>query len=285
MALASLKPLLLRTLGPRATASIHGLRFVWLRWRNASPEPEFGLLELLLQPGDVAVDVGTNGADWTRELHRQISDTGHVYAFEADPYYAMATERAIRFMGLRSVTLFPFGLSEREENLPLRIRTESGERHSGLGSVDRGASTADAGAEVIRLRALDDVAAEHPRLFRTALIKCDVEGFELFVFKGAVKIIEQARPVVILETGRFDEQGYTAAALHDFFAERGYRALALTGPRRLEPTDGNLDHPRALGMNRTLVPQEKLDRVAQFVVWPPAKPGLDAGGPGVSQRG
>lgn len=273
MALASLKPLLLRTLGPRATASIHGLRFVWLRWRNVHPEPEFELLPLLLGPGDVAVDVGANGADWTRELHRRVGDSGHVYAFEADPYYAMATERAIRFMGLRSVTLFPFGLSEREENLPLRIRTESGERHSGLGSVDRTARSGDEGAEVIRLRALDDVAAEHPRLLRTALIKCDVEGFELFVFKGAARIIEQARPVVILETGRFDEQGYTAADLHDFFAQRGYTALALTADRRLEPTDRNLDHPRALGMNRTLVPTEKLNRLASLLPQAISRPG------------
>jgi len=265
MSLASLKPLLLRTLGPKATASIHGLRFVWLRWRHASPEPEFALLDQILAAGDVAVDVGANGADWTSELQQRVGDSGHVYAFEADPYYAIATERAIRFMRLRSVTLFPFGLSEKEEELPLRIRAESGERHSGLGSVDRSARTEDGAAEVVKLMPLDALAARHPRLLSTALIKCDVEGFELFVFRGAVRIIEAARPFVILETGRFDEQGYTAADLHEFFASRRYRAFAMTGPRRLEPTDSCLEHPGAVGKNRTLVPQEKLELVRSFL--------------------
>jgi FkbM family methyltransferase len=264
MSLASLKPLLVRTLGQRATASIHGLRFVWLRWRHASPEPEFALLDEALKPGDVAVDVGANGADWCCELDRRVGPSGRVFAFEADPYYAIATDRAIRLLRLRSVTLFPFGLSEREEDLPLRIRTETGERHSGLGSVDRRATMQDEATEVVTLKPLDALAESHPRLWDTALIKCDVEGFELFVFRGAVQVIERARPVVILETGRFDEQGYTAADLHEFFASRGYRAFAMTQGLRMEPTDSSLEHPGALGMNRTLVPQEKLAMIRRL---------------------
>ncbi|MEZ5301317.1 MAG: FkbM family methyltransferase [Verrucomicrobiales bacterium] len=73
---------------------------------------------------------------------------------------------------------------------------------------------------------LDDVASDHPDLL-TASFKCDVEGFELFVFKGAEKVSAAAQPSVILEFGDYSKQGYTAEDLGKFFTGRGYELFAL----------------------------------------------------------
>ncbi|MFO0874758.1 MAG: FkbM family methyltransferase [Phycisphaerales bacterium] len=217
-----------------------------------------------MKPGDVAVDVGANSADWTYELSRRVGPSGFVYAFEADPYYALATDLAIRLMRMKSVKLFRFGLSDKLEDLPLRIETESGQRHSGLGHVDRQAKSRDRGVEVVKLVPLDSLVTEYPRLAQTALIKVDVEGFELFVVRGAARIIDGSRPFVILETGRFEDQGYTAGDLHRFFADRRYLAFAPTGPDAWSPTNDQFEHEGALSVNRLLVPEEKRSVMERF---------------------
>jgi len=102
-----IKSTLLKTLGDRPTAFIQAIRFVYQLQTNDKPDPETVLLPTLLHRGDLAIDIGANGADWTLHLSRCVGDEGELYAFEADPYYALATELAIKLMRLKGVHFFP----------------------------------------------------------------------------------------------------------------------------------------------------------------------------------
>lgn len=71
---------------------------------------------------------------------------------------------------------------------------------------------------------LDDYVAEKG-LSRVDFIKCDVEGAELLVMKGARKTLELMHPIIMLEiaeewTRRF---GYTPDELIDFMSGYGYK--------------------------------------------------------------
>jgi len=105
-----IKSKLIKVFGERCIAYIQALRFVYLIKRDENPDPEFKLLPKLLNDGDTAVDVGANSAYWTYYLHKNVGGTGHVFAFEADPYYALATEMTIKLMCLKRVSFFRFGL-------------------------------------------------------------------------------------------------------------------------------------------------------------------------------
>lgn len=257
MTTQTVKTILMRLLGENLTAYIQAARFAWLVKKGHDVDPEMELLSRLLQPGETAVDVGANGANWTTAIHRQTGPDGHVFAFEADPYYAKATSRAAKLLGLKGVTLFPHGLSNSDEEVPLRIADGDGERLAGLGRVDKSAETGDQGVAMVRLRRLDSMVGEIPELEATALIKCDVEGYELFVFQGAAGILGKAGPAVILEVGAFEKQGYAGQDVKDFFSGLGYEAYALAKSGKLVPVDGNLDHPDAVSVNRVLLTAER----------------------------
>jgi FkbM family methyltransferase len=256
-----IKMMLIGLLGERMTAQIHGIRFVRRIRNNPLADPEVQLLPRFAKSGDVAIDVGANGANWTLALHNVVGPTGHVFAFEADPYYARATASAIRILHMKGVRLFPFGLSDKEEEVSLRIIDEAGLRVDGLAYVDRSGSADQGTMTMIRLKTLDSLIPQYPELLRTALLKCDVEGYELFVLRGAQEIIEKARPVVILETGNFERQGYSPRDVYEFFSSKGYSAYALVSSGRLVQTDALLGHPMATEVNRLFLPAEKVERV------------------------
>lgn len=253
-----IKTMMLNLLGESATAVLHGLRFAYmLKFCDRKLDAELNLLPGFLNKGDVAVDVGANGADWTYHLGRVVGKEGRIFAFEADPYYAHATEAAVKILGLPQVSFFRFGLSNREEDVALRVTDSSGLRESGLGHVDRGAGVDEAGVAKISLRTLDSLLADHPELEKTTLIKCDVEGYELFVLQGAEKIIDTARPIIIIETGAFQQQGYSADDIRKYLEDSGYDPHVLIKGMKIVALNGTMDHEDALTINRIFIPREK----------------------------
>jgi FkbM family methyltransferase len=249
----------LRHLPAGPLAWLHGARFAWLvHW--LPQDPEATLLGALLRPGEVAVDVGANGANWTWFLSRAVGPQGRVFAFEADPYYARATACAIRVMGLGNVTFLPFGLSDRTETVQLRTLDPGGARLSGTSHIARDQAPGG-GLTPVRLVPLDELRADHPELARTALIECDVEGYELPVLQGAEAMLRQARPVIIFEVGCCEAQGYTPSRLRAWLADLGYASYALDHHRRLVAVDADLAHPAAATVNRLALPREHMDEL------------------------
>lgn len=254
----AIKTKLIAALGTKATAHIQALRFVYLLKTDKTPDPEVQFINSFLRKRDTAIDIGANGANWTYYLHQCIGEEGMVFAFEADPYYALATELTIKLLRLKGVHFFSFGLSNRNEQVPLRIADSTGQRYSGLGHVDKDADTNDDNVVMVQLRTLDSMVQEYPRLLQTKLIKCDVEGYELFVFQGTDQILTTSRPFVILEVGSYDKHGYTARDVYDFFVDRQYSCFAMVETRTLSATDAMMNHDEAISVNRVLIPKEKL---------------------------
>jgi hypothetical protein len=89
--LSNIKHWLRCCLGDAAASWIHAVRFCLL-FDKPEREPEIALIPTLLNEGDIAIDVGANGANWTKALSKAVGVTGKVYAFEADPYYARVIE-------------------------------------------------------------------------------------------------------------------------------------------------------------------------------------------------
>jgi len=173
----------------------------------------------------------------------------------------MATNLAVRLLRLRGVTLFPFGLSDRSEHVHLRVTDRAGERLSGLNYVERDAMRKEIDDEEIDLRTLDSLTATHPRLLKACVLKCDVEGYELPVLRGAAALIATARPVVIFEVGHFERHGYCGRDVSQFFSRRAYRCLTVVHGGRLDVIAEDLLHAGAISVNRVAVPEEKLDTI------------------------
>jgi hypothetical protein len=86
---------------------------------------------------------------------------------------------------------------------------------------------------------LDDFSSRHVGGKAVRFIKCDVEGFELFVVRGAAKLIQRDRPLFWCElwaeyTARYN---YTPADEFEFVHSRGDRTFIINDRDRLEETD------------------------------------------------
>jgi FkbM family methyltransferase len=68
-----------------------------------------------------------------------------------------------------------------------------------------------------------------PQDRRFDVLKVDVEGAELPLFRGATELLRRDRPVVLFECGPSGPPafGYTAGDLHDFFAAQNYSVFFL----------------------------------------------------------
>lgn len=263
---ATLKKVLRRSLGDNSTATVHAVRFVLNNRRGVYIQHDAGLnyIDKFLEPGDVFIDVGANGADWAYEGSRIVGPRGHVYSFEAHPYYAKVTGKAIRMLGLANVTFFPFGLSDRREQTALLETNERGEQVAGTGFVVRDGKNNNQLA-AIELHRLDDMVAEHASMKKVAFIKLDVEGFELMVVRGAAQLIANARPVVIAEVGAAYLHGLGEHELFDFFFERDYRCFALGPDKVLLPSKDHTGTVRPYHVDRVFIPSEKVSHYQSMI--------------------
>jgi len=261
---AKIKQMIRRMLGDAAATSIHAIRFAYLIKTNRLPqEKDMEIIGKLSLKGKVVVDVGANSANWTNILSDEVGESGSVFAFEADPYYAAATHKAIILLGLKNVIFFPIGASDKEETLPLVVIDENGERVSGTGKIVDDKTISVTRTVEVKLRALDAIAESYPDLFNTALIKCDVEGFEYRVFKGAQRIIETSRPIVISE---IDANSKETRNVFNFFKSLDYKSYVVVTESSIRSSESAGGIPEGERPNRIFIPQEYLIPAAIHVI-------------------
>lgn len=252
----------LRTsLGDRATSWLHALRYYWVLHTTKANEVDMLLIPDLVRKGDVVADVGANSADWTWRLSRQVGRRGRVLAFEADPYYAEVTRKVIILLGLKNVTFFSYGLSDEAGTASLQVRTPDNERVVGTGRIidSTGMSEIDEYRTVpVQLLPLDEVPEVKPLADSIRLIKCDVEGHELNVFRGAERTLNQSRPIVIVEVRHMDYQADNEDQILAFFEDLDYNCYVVgSDGRTLLPAQFETDTAISARPNRIMIPKEK----------------------------
>lgn len=255
---ARVKDTLRVVLGDSATTTIHGWRFAYLASRTASRDSEMQCAVGFAPDGCVAIDVGANGADWTLALARRVGPSGHVYAFEAHPYYAEATRKAIRSLRLSNVTLFPAAVGDSSGVVHLMTKKRQGASFSGRAHIVKPDGGNGGSTEEVAMVRIDDVMAEHGALDRVGFLKSDTEGFELAVLRGAVKTLDASRPVLFIEVGHGWMHDFTDDDLETFLREAGYRTYAYdAAAHRLVALRCLTPSATQYGWNRLLIPMER----------------------------
>ena len=176
------------------------------------------ILEQWLVPGSVFYDVGANVGYFCLTASKRLGGEGQIFAFEAEPDAASRLRRTMERNQLTRVTV-----------VEKAVWSQSGfvQFDRGLGSPDRlvghvasGPAYEPTGLVTVPAISLDDFArnAQPPDL-----IKCDVEGAELEVFRGAADLLATRRPRVICEV----HSPENLRELRGIFYERDYRVELL----------------------------------------------------------
>lgn len=199
------------------------LRYLWraFNYRRRVNRREIEFLASKVLPGDNVVDVGAHKGGFLYWLRRYVTGSGKVYGFEPQPPLAGYLRQVVAMQGWNNVVIEGAGLSSSSGEMELFIPAPEGEPSPGatLSPADRGALHHSVRVPVVTLDGYLGGKGNPP----IAFIKCDCEGHELEVFKGAEEMLRRDHPVLLFECEQRHMPGSSPAAIFDYLRGLGYR--------------------------------------------------------------
>lgn len=135
------------------------------------------------------VDVGANIGYHALTQANNFKD---VVAIEPNPKVYELLIRNVRRSSCKNIQVLNVGLSSRSDRLPfVEVAGSTGSAHF--------VEHHNESCFQLTVKAFDELVSEYPNLLQPAVIKIDVEGWELHVFEGMRSYIDTMRPIIIFE--------------------------------------------------------------------------------------
>lgn len=199
-----------------ARATYHHLfpRLVASRYlqNRSGDEIEMDYLDLLVYPNRDAVDVGANLGRYCVLLAGLVSQ---VWAFEPHPRLAQILVKSLP----HNVIVKQAAISSRRGTIDLKVPLRRNKEVESLGTLESGSYIGPHRYIKVPMLTLD----EQP-LQNIGFMKIDVEGHELSVVEGALTLLAQQRPTVLVEADEHHQRG-AVVALYKLMASAGYQGL------------------------------------------------------------
>ncbi len=197
------------------------------RYRLRHDPAEIRFLLDTLRRGDTAIDVGAHKGAYTWWMARAVGRAGRVFAFEPQPELAQRLRRQLTGPRWAHVSTEAAAVSERAGELDLYVPDAAPSPGASL----EAARSADARrTHRVRVVTLD----EHiPAGLRVGLIKVDVEGHELSVFRGAQRLLTTSRPALLFECEARHHRGDAIESVFAHLRGLGYVGSFFWRGRRL----------------------------------------------------
>jgi FkbM family methyltransferase len=230
----------------------HGVRFVLYPWdqpqalqfihRNFDTA-DFRAISQLVQPGDIAFDVGANVGEYSVMLSRQCGDGGRVWAFEPvpDTYWRLREALALNRCG--NVTPIQAAVSDKAGTVRMNLFEPQYSAWNTLGKPEmvtpEGKRVSPGKFVDVSSRTLDEFCHSE-KIEKIHFLKVDVEGFEEVVFRGAAELLRARRvDCVCFEISQEPLKGANASSRSIFEALEGLGYLAY----RFDDANGSFHGP------------------------------------------
>jgi FkbM family methyltransferase len=211
----------------RARYVFKAYRARYLRQRG-----ELRTVAATLRPDDLAVDIGAHKGTYTYWMRRAVGPAGRVVSFEPQPRLAAYLRSVTALMGWRNVDVRQYALTDVPGTAVLHVPGKSGMSLSA--SLDSATYVADAGFHYEC--AVDTLDRQMRGTGRVALVKVDVEGHELQVFRGAEGLLKRDAPALLFECEARHLRRHSMRDVFGYLEGLGYEG-AFFAPVELRPLD------------------------------------------------
>lgn len=199
---------------------------------SETDEPDLKVVKHLVKSGDTVVDVGANVGWYTNYLSKLVGEGGKVISLEPIPETYALLSTCVKAHRLANVELVNVGASEEDGMAVMEVPPyeSGGDNYYMAHIIDRAQASSTMPQREVRLRSLDSLLGEKAQ--KVAFIKCDVEGHELPLIKGAQKLVEMAKAAWLIEVSRSsnpDLEGSNSWHIFSRFSSHGYSPWWLEG--------------------------------------------------------
>lgn len=161
------------------------------RYRDQSEELRTSLAAI--RTGDTVVDAGANKGAFLYWLRQAVGASGSVFAFEPQPTLADYLQKITKQMDWSNVHVKACAVSDRSGTARLHV---PGEKDSPGASLENAVADKPGHSFECPITTLDEQLASSERV---SLLKVDVEGHELSLFRGAEQTLKKHRPHIVFE--------------------------------------------------------------------------------------
>jgi FkbM family methyltransferase len=189
-------------------------------YRYRDRDPDLAFVRFLLKPGDVFVDGGAHVGMFTLVAARAVGPMGQVHAFEPHPATFEMLRCNIDLNGFGNVHLHCEAIGEQEGEAVFEAIPGDRAPWSHITGTSEGRD-----GNCIRVK-VASLAESVPKEVweKIALMKLDLEGYELHALRGAGPLLDQVRPDLLVEVvpEHLERSGATAMELMNELQRYGY---------------------------------------------------------------
>jgi FkbM family methyltransferase len=211
-------------------------------------EVQFLMQLLSIRPGAV-VEIGTNIGTHTIPIAKALAlQRRDLVVFEPQPFIFQNMCANLALNGLTNTRAWPYACADRHGTLYFQRPDYTSQGNFGGISMESVEASESCSVPCVRL---DDVMGSEA----VALMKVDVEGFELIVLQGAENILTRSRPVIYVENDRIEK----SKELIEWLWSRNYQLWwhlpPLFNPENFFGKEGNI-FKGVVSINMLCLPRE-----------------------------
>ncbi len=182
----------------------------------------FSLLDRILKPGMVFLDVGANMGLYALFAAKRVGKEGLVVAIEPSERDFQRLKANIEVNALTNVRPIQAAISNYHGKAELLIATQEKSGHNTLGTFCY-ESVRLQEKQKVRVERLDDIMQQE-KIEHIDVIKMDIEGAEFFALQGAKEVIQRFHPVILLELSdrSLRLQGCNSQQVWELLTENNY---------------------------------------------------------------
>lgn len=189
------------------------------KYRFKDDKHELNYIISTIKSGDLVLDIGAHKGGYLHWIRKAVGNSGEVIAFEPQSILFDYLNKAIDGFSYKNITLHHGGVSSENGVLKLFIPKPEGGTSPGA-TLEQREDTSSGHFQEVPVYKLDDLLKD--RTQKIALIKLDVEGHELEVFKGAKEILLKDKPTIVFECENRHLQNLQVEDVFEFLVSLGY---------------------------------------------------------------